>query len=79
MTQRATAPQPSPALTVTEACVQLGIKKTKFYELIRKGELHAVDINGVGKRRIGEPGPRRSLRVDQAEVDRFKAERLIRA
>jgi excisionase family DNA binding protein len=66
-------------VTVVEACDQLGIKKTKFYELIRKGELEAVDINGVGKRHIGEPGRRRSIRVPQAEIDRFKADHLIRA
>lgn len=79
MTQRGATPQPSPALTVNEACAQLGIGKSKFYELIRKGELEAIDINGVEKRRIGEPGRRRSLRVEQAEIDRFKAERLVSA
>jgi Helix-turn-helix domain len=77
MTQQATAPQPSRGLTVIEACDQLGIKKTKFYELIRKGELAAFDINHVEKRLVGETGRRRSLRVDQAEIDRYKAEGLV--
>jgi excisionase family DNA binding protein len=79
MTEQATESQRSRGLTVTEACDQLGIKKTKFYDLIRKGELEAVDINGVQKRNVGQPGRRRSLRVDQAEIDRFKRERLVTA
>lgn len=79
MTQQATEPQPSRMVTVTEACDQLGIKKTKFYELIRKGELAAVDINGVEKRRIGEPGRRRSLRVSQAEIGRFLRDHAVSA
>lgn len=64
---------------MAEVMTQLGIKKTKFYDLIRKGQLHAFDINGVEKRQVGQCGPRRSLRVDQAEVDRFKRETLVRA
>jgi excisionase family DNA binding protein len=79
MTQQSTESQPSRGLTVIEACDQLGIKKTKFYELIRRGELTAVDINHVGKRNVGETGRRRSLRVDQAEIDRFKAAGLVSA
>jgi excisionase family DNA binding protein len=79
MTQQATESQASRGVTVVEACEQLGIKKTKFYELIRKGELEAVDINGVAKRRVGEPGRRRSLRVDQAAIDAFKARNRVSA
>lgn len=79
MTQQATESQQSRGLTVTEVCGQLGIGKTKFYDLIRKGELVAFDLNGVAKRRIGETGRRRSLRVEQAEVDRFKRESLVTA
>lgn len=66
-------------VTVVEAMDQLGIKKTKFYELVNTGELAAVDINGVAKRRVGETGRRRSLRVSQAEIDRFLAERAVTA
>jgi len=79
MTQQTTQSQPSSGLTVTEVCDQLGIGKTKFYDLINKGELVAFDINGAPKRRVGESGRRRSLRVDQAEVDRYKRESLVRA
>lgn len=66
-------------VTVVDACEQLGIKKTKFYELINTGELAAVDINGVEKRPVGQTGRRRSLRVKQAEIDRFLRERTVRA
>lgn len=79
MTQQANESQRSRGIGVDEACEQLGIGKSKFYELIRKGELAAYDVNGVPKRRVGEKGPRRSLRVDQAEIDRFKAGRAVRA
>lgn len=78
MTQQATEPQQSRMVTVVDACDQLGIKKTKFYALVNTGELAAVDINGVEKRRVGETGRRRSLRVSQAEINRFLAERAVR-
>lgn len=66
-------------VTVVEAMDQLGIKKTKFYELVNSGELRAVDINGVEKRPVGQTGRRRSLRVSQAEIDRFLRERAVTA
>lgn len=65
---------------VAEAREQLGIGLSKFYELIRKGELAAVDLNNVAGQygTPGRPGRRRSLRVSQAEIDRFLSERAVR-
>jgi excisionase family DNA binding protein len=77
MTQQ--PPEPDVMRTAAEVQEQLGIKKSKFYELIRTGELTAIDINGVGKRQVGETGPRRSIRVAQSEIERFKAARRIAA
>lgn len=77
MTQQISGP--APALTVDQACTALGIGKSKIYELLRRGEIKAFDINGVEKRRVGQPGRRRSLRIEQAEIDRFKKERQIAA
>jgi excisionase family DNA binding protein len=60
-------------VTVTEVCAQLGIGKTKFYDLVNKGELAVHDVSGSDR----EPGParkgqrRRSIRVQQADVDAF--------
>jgi excisionase family DNA binding protein len=60
-------------ITVTEVCAQLGVGKTKFYDLVNKGELAVHDVSGSGT----EPGPnrkghrRRSIRVQQADVDAF--------
>ena len=67
---------------VDEACRRLGVGKSKFYELIRGGELEAVDLNNVAGEyaRPGQPGGRRrALRVEEAEIDRFKRARLVRA
>lgn len=68
-------------LTAEEVREQLGIKKTKFYELVNSGQIEAFDINGVEGQpcRPGRPGPRRSLRVRQSEVNRFLAERRVSA
>ena len=80
MTQQTTETDVTDVMrTVTEAMRQLGIKKTKFYELINAGVLEAHDINGVQKRHVGETGPRRSLRIPQSEIDRFLAETKISA
>ena len=72
---------PTPAekmLTSTEAMEQLGIKKTAFYKLLNAGELEAVDVSAASrKRRIGEPGRRRTLRIPQSQVDAFKARNAI--
>lgn len=77
MTQQATEPQASQMLTVAEACEQLKIGLSKIYELIRKGELRAKDLNNVkGQYAMpGKPGKRRCLRIEQAEVDRFLRDR----
>jgi excisionase family DNA binding protein len=49
-------------LKVTEAAELLGLPKTRAYELIQQGQLPAV--------RIGE----RSIRINQAELERFLLE-----
>jgi excisionase family DNA binding protein len=49
-------------LTVPETAVELGIPRSRCYELIQRGELPAV--------RIGE----RSIRVNRAELERFLLE-----
>ena len=49
-------------LTVPETAEELGIPRTRCYELIQRGELPAV--------RIGE----RSIRVNRAELERFLLE-----
>jgi predicted DNA-binding transcriptional regulator AlpA len=77
MTQQATEEAQPRMLTIAEACDQLGIGLSKAYELIRKGDLKAKDLNNVkGQYAMpGRPGKRRALRVPQAEIDRFLAER----
>jgi excisionase family DNA binding protein len=60
-------------VTVASVCGQLGIGKTKFYDLVNKGELPVHDVSGSD----AEPGParrgqrRRAIRVQQADVDAF--------
>ncbi len=49
-------------LKVPEAAAELGIPRTRCYELIARGELPAV--------RIGE----RSIRVNRTELERFLLE-----
>jgi len=49
-------------LTVPETAAELGIPRTRCYDLIQRGELPAV--------RIGE----RSIRVNRAELERFLLE-----
>lgn len=81
MTQQATESQQSRMVGVNEAIGLLGLGKSKFYELIRTGELVAVDLNNVKGQYAapGRPGKRRCLRVARAEIDRFLAERTVRA
>ena len=74
MTQQTAEPQATPRLvTVNEVCEQLGIKKTKFYALVYKGELATYDLSGSGR----GPGPakkgerRRVIRVAQADIDAY--------
>jgi len=66
-------------LTVAEVCEQLGIGRTKFYTLVNRGEITAVDVNAAPKRRVGERGPRRSIRVEQSVVDAFKSRNQVLA
>jgi excisionase family DNA binding protein len=50
-------------MTVDEACEQLGIAKTKLYELMRTGELASVKL---------PPATEQSgRRIEQAEIERF--------
>ena len=49
-------------LTVPETAEELGIPRTRCYELIQRGELPAV--------RIGE----RTIRVNRSELERFLLE-----
>lgn len=75
MTQQATEPQTTRMVTVTEVCAQLGIGKTKFYDLVNQGELPIHDLSGSGQgpgaTRKGER--RRVIRVEQADVDAYHA------
>jgi excisionase family DNA binding protein len=69
-------------VTAAEACTQLRIGKTKFYDLINKGELIAVDVSGgppKEPRRVGQTGRRRSLRVPQSEINAFLARNKVSA
>lgn len=71
-------PAPDAMLTSAEAMEQLGIKKTAFYKLLNSGELTAVDVSAAArKRRIGETGRRRTLRIPQSQVDAFKARNAV--
>lgn len=61
-------PERAPAVTVAEACKQLGIGKTKFYELLAAGEIETFTIptrNNI----------RPSRRVRQSVIDRWLNER----
>ena len=82
MTQPATDAADPRMLTAAEVCAQLRIGKTKFYELLNKGELYAIDVSGgapKGPRRVGQTGRRRSLRVPQSEIGRASCrERVLR-
>jgi len=73
MTQQATETLAPRMVTVIEVCAQLGIGKTKFYDLVNKGELPIYDLSGSGRgpgaTRKGER--RRVIRVDQADVDAY--------
>lgn len=64
-------------LTVTEVCRQLGVGRTKFYNLINKGELSVVNVNPAPKKLVGQRGPRRSIRVRQSAVDEYKDRNTI--
>lgn len=61
-----TTPAPTRRLvSVDEACEQLGIAKTKLYELMRTGDLASVKL---------PPGTNMAgRRIEQAEIDDFIA------
>lgn len=69
------AETPVQLITVAAAARQLGVGKTKMYELINSGEIAVVNLPTPGgksaRRLVGERGPRPSVRVPQGEVDRF--------
>lgn len=79
MTNPTAEPAGDPMLTVAEVCKQLGIGRTKYYDLVRKGELVAVNVNPGPKRLVGQPGPRRSIRVRQSVVDAFEERNKVPA
>lgn len=73
MTQTTTETAQRRLRTVAEACEQLGIGRTTFYDLVNKGELPVYDLSGSGR----DPGVakkgerRRMVRVDQTDIDAF--------
>ena len=73
MTQQATESQPSRLITVREATGQLGIGRTKFYELLRQGEFSVYNLNSAPRGHMRKGQKRPAIRVDQAEVDAYKA------
>jgi len=73
MTQQATEPQPSRLITVSEAIAQLGIGRTKFYELLQQGEFSVYNLNSAPRGPIRKGQRRPVIRVEQAEVDAYKA------
>lgn len=80
MTQQATEAPPEKLITVGNARGQLGIGRTKFYELVRKGVFTTYNLNADAPRgpiRKGQPRP--MIRVDQAEVDAYKARSRVPA
>lgn len=73
MTQQATESQPSRLITVREACSQLGIGRTKFYELCHQGEFATFNLNSAAPRGPVRKGQQRpAIRVEQAEIDAYK-------
>jgi excisionase family DNA binding protein len=61
-----------PARTVAQACVQLGIGKTKFYELLTAGEIET--FTHPTRNNI-----RPSRRVRQSAIDRYLRDRAAMA
>lgn len=58
---------PAPPVTVAEAAAQLGVYRQRVDEWIRKGLIEAICYPGC------------TIRIDQAEVDRFKKKHTIPA
>lgn len=67
--------QPPKLLTVAQASEQLGIGKTRLYELIHAGEIATIELptssGAPGRRYVGDTGAKASRRVEQTEVDAF--------
>ena len=72
MTQQATEPQPSRLIKVSEAIAQLGIGRTKFYELLHQGEFTVYNLNSAPRGPVQKGQRRPAIRVDQAEVDAYR-------
>lgn len=62
-------------LTIAEASEQLGIGKTRLYELIHAGEIATIELptssGAPGRRYVGDTGAKASRRIEQTEVDAF--------
>jgi predicted DNA-binding transcriptional regulator AlpA len=62
-------------ITVAQAAEQLGIGKTRLYELIHAGEIATIELpspsGAPGRQYVGETGAKASRRIEQAEVDAF--------
>jgi hypothetical protein len=62
-------------LTVAQAGEQLGVGKTRMYELINAGQIATIELptsdGAPGRRYVGEPGAKASRRIEQTEVDAF--------
>jgi predicted DNA-binding transcriptional regulator AlpA len=72
-----TATETPKLVTLAEAMEQLGIGKVKLYELINSGAIVTVELPTPGgtaaRRRVGESGPKKSRRIEQAEINAFIA------
>ena len=57
------AAKASPLRTVDQACEQLGVERSKLYELMRQGHIASIKL---------PPGTAQSgRRIEQAELDAF--------
>jgi predicted DNA-binding transcriptional regulator AlpA len=78
-----TAPEAPKLVTLAEAMDQLGVGKTRLYELINSGEIATVELPTPGgataRRRVGDPGPKKSRRIEQAEINAFIERNRARA
>jgi excisionase family DNA binding protein len=71
MTEPTHSAEPSASVTVEEAMRQLGIKKNKIYELMASGDLEFISLPPHTKQA--------GRRIEQAEIDAFKARHRNRA
>jgi hypothetical protein len=68
--------QPEPELlTLAEAQIILGFKKTKMYEVINSGEIETVDVSKGDPKaephRVGDRGRRPTRRIRREELNRY--------